>query len=353
MSTARPNRRTRLRVASVLVAITLVGVLAACEPSGPNVAFSSLERPDVPANTRYVDEVFSNVSVTSDIPYSTTEDLDGNPMSFSLDLYQPADDTETSRPAVVVAHGGGFTSGNKTMAPAVFLAEHFAKAGYVAVSIDYRTLSPVGCGHGRYDDGYTDICQQAGAAAATDAQAAVRWLRANATTYGIDPSKIAMTGTSAGAVMSVMVGSMSGLSDDPTNPASVAFMHGAPRNTSNPGHPSTISAWASVSGGLPPMITDYNGGFGQALVDHYSTLPAPGYFFHGTEDQSVPYAFAEATRDQLLDIGRVVGFMGFPGLGHVQSLLNAHGTLIANQMTWFFAYLMGVVEPSGTTTSGS
>ena len=332
------RRFDRPGVRFVAVVVLLVAALAGCEQQGPSNYFTYVPQPSVPSGTRYVDEVFPNVDKTSNIHYSTADDLNGNAVSLDLDLYQPAGDTATTRPAVVLVHGGGFTGGTKTNSTMVTLANHFARIGYVAVSINYRLLSPTGCGGGSF----TTICAQAGTAGTSDAQSAVRWLRNHAATYRIDPDRVAMMGASAGGVVSILAGSIPGLADEPTNSWSTLLMAGTPRNTSNPGPSSAVTAWASISGGLPPQITGLYGGLGQVLADNFTELPSPGYFFHGTNDTTVPYSWAEGTRDQLLDIHRFIGFMAFSGLGHVESLMHNVGSTIIDQSTWFFDLLLDV-----------
>ena len=56
----------------------------------------------------------------------------------------PAGDTQTSRPALVWVHGGGFSGGDKANPLPVDVANTFAKQGYVVVSINYRLLGS-GC----------------------------------------------------------------------------------------------------------------------------------------------------------------------------------------------------------------
>ena len=156
--------------------------------------------PPGPAPLRYRDPVFSNVNVTSNITYGTAVDQAGNTDTLQLDMYAPKGDTDTSPPAIVWVHGGSFCCGDKTSPELVDEATTFAKEGYVNVSINYR-LCPGGCSAG----GVTAGCVEAIIQATYDAQAAVRWLRANATTYGIDPTRIAIGGSSAGAITAMNV----------------------------------------------------------------------------------------------------------------------------------------------------
>ena len=113
------------------------------------------------------------------------------------------------RPAIVLVHGGSFSSGSKTSPELVDEANTFASKGYVNASISYR-LEPGGCSAGAP----TNNCLIAIQEARADAQTAVRFLRTNAAVYGIDPSRIAIGGTSAGAITALNVGFSS--SEDPT-----------------------------------------------------------------------------------------------------------------------------------------
>ncbi len=79
-------------------------------------------------------------------------------------------------------------------------ATTFARKGYVTASIDYR-LATTGC-----VGNVTASCVQGIVDAQHDAQAAVRFLRAHAADYGIDPGRIAVGGSSAGAITALNVG---------------------------------------------------------------------------------------------------------------------------------------------------
>jgi ankyrin repeat protein/acetyl esterase/lipase len=88
------------------------------------------------------------------------------------------------RPAIVFFFGGGFTTGKITE----FLrhAEYFSKHGMVSVRADYRVKDR----HGTMPDKCVE-----------DGKSAIRWLRANARRFGIDPDRIAASGHSAGATV--------------------------------------------------------------------------------------------------------------------------------------------------------
>src|SRR6478735_7811392 len=133
------------------------------------------------APLRYRDSIFDTVTLTSDVTYGSAVTQQGATQTLKLDVYRPANDTNTHRPAIVWVHGGSFSSGDKTSGELVDEANVFAKKGYVNVSINYR-LEPGGCSAG---GGATATCIGAIQEATQDAQTAVKFLRTNAATYGI------------------------------------------------------------------------------------------------------------------------------------------------------------------------
>jgi pectinesterase len=110
---------------------------------------------------------------------------------LKLDLYLPAGDSRAPRPAIVFVHGGGWRAGVRAnFGP---MAIRMAERGYVAATISYR-LSP----------------EALYPAAILDAKAAVRWVRAHAGEYGIDPGRIAIAGGSAGGQIAALTGVTNG-----------------------------------------------------------------------------------------------------------------------------------------------
>jgi para-nitrobenzyl esterase len=239
--------------------VALFAALAAAVPA------TTVDKPSGKAPLPYRDEVFSRVEIKRDIGYSGDQ---------GLDLYLPAGDRTRNRPMVVWIHGGGFRAGSKTARNVVELATAFAKRGYVAASIDYRLLAQgVTCG------GTTPTppqCAGAAVAAKQDAIAAIGWLRAHARGLHADPRRVAVGGTSAGAVTSLLVG---------TDPSA------------------KVGAAVSISGTLP------NGRFTRA--------DAPALFFHGTDDRTVGYDGARRTADAMAAAGVPVVFETLQGAGHV------------------------------------
>ena len=107
---------------------------------------------------------------------------------LKLNLARPKDVAADARlPAVVCIHGGGFRAGKRDGWND--RCKKLAERGYIAVTVDYR-LAP------KYQF----------PAAVHDVKAAVRWLRANAEKYHVDPDRIGVTGDSAGGHLAQFLG---------------------------------------------------------------------------------------------------------------------------------------------------
>jgi acetyl esterase/lipase len=128
-------------------------------------------------------EVPQNIRLDRDIVFAT---IDGH--DLKLDIAYPKDN-KGNLPAIVYIHGGGFSGGEKPTNQTVF----FAKNGFVGIAVDYR-LS----GEAKFP------------AAIHDCKTAVRWTRANAEKYGIDPDRIGVIGESAGGYLAAMMGTSGG-----------------------------------------------------------------------------------------------------------------------------------------------
>lgn len=296
-STLRTPRRARALALAALAALLLAG----CE--------FHLTAPSGAGPLRYRDEVFTNVTTTSGLSYGSAVGAGGATVDLKLDLYQPTGDANTARPAIVWVHGGSFKSGSKTSAEIVDEARTFAKKGFVNISIDYR-LDPVGCSAGTP----TAQCVTAIRWAKEDAQAAVRWLRKNAATYKIDTTRIAIGGSSAGAITALNVGY------DEDNVGS----------SGNPGYPSNVRAAISLSGARI---------FGTLEKDDAWAL-----LFHGTSDVVVPYSWAQSTVTGLQDAGITVETTYWSGAGHVPYV--TYRTDILDQTTNFLWWSMNLGKAS-------
>ena len=295
------HRGAMPRLGAILAALLALAVLAGC----------TVPRPPGEGTIRYRDPVFTNGTVTRDLQYGSAPSQTGQTVALKLDLYQPAGDAQTKRPVLVWVHGGGFSSGDKASGIAPDIGNTFAKLGYVVASINYRLISP-GC----TGSSIRPACVTAAIDAQHDAQAAVRWLRANAATYRLDGTRIGIGGESAGAITAVLVGVHS---EDPGT-------------SGNPGFPSTVGGFVSISGGLP------NGVFAGAG-------DAPGVLFHGTADAIVPFKWSADTTAALLHANVPVFLEIQEGAGHVPYA--QYRDLFIQQIDYFLYSVLDLAHANG------
>lgn len=174
-----------------------------------------------------------------------------------LDLFRPSESRKGPLPALILIHGGGWRSGNKLMQ--VPIAQQIALRGYVTASVEYR-LSP----------------EALYPAAIYDIKAAIRFLRANAKKYNIDPKKIAITGSSAGGQLAALIGMTNGLQkfegDEGNNLVS-----------------SKVQAIIDMDGILD--FTDPN----ESAKDDDPLKPSAGAYWFGASFKQVPEKWIEAS----------------------------------------------------------
>lgn len=124
-----------------------------------------------------------------DVVYTTIRKTKYGDRDLHVDIFRP-DDGKTY-PALLMVHGGGWNSGDKSLQ--VPMAQQIAARGYVTIPVEYRLIPEA-----VYPAGLHDV------------KTAVRWVRANAEKYGIDPDHIAISGCSAGAQLATLVGVTNG-----------------------------------------------------------------------------------------------------------------------------------------------
>ena len=138
-----------------------------------------LVKPELPKGVKaYENEVYTTIKKTK---YGDRD--------LHVDVFRPDDDKVY--PALIMIHGGGWNSGDKSLQ--VPMAQQIAARGYVTIPVEYRLIPEA-----VYPAGLHDI------------KTAVRWARANAAKYGIDPDRIAVSGCSAGAHLATLVGVTNG-----------------------------------------------------------------------------------------------------------------------------------------------
>ena len=127
--------------------------------------------------------------VYRDCVYNTLPRTRYGRRDLHADVFRPADTTRY--PAMIMIHGGGWNSGDKSLQEP--MARMIAARGYVTIPIEYRLIP-----------------EELYPAALHDVKSAIRWARANADTYGIDPDRIAVSGCSAGAQLATLAGVTNG-----------------------------------------------------------------------------------------------------------------------------------------------
>jgi len=153
--------------------LILVGALLALGAGSGQV-------PPTPAPTTPEEVPFE---VRSNVRYGTAGGQD-----LFLDAYVP-DDTNAERVSVFVIHGGAWRTGDK--ADVVEEATRLARRGWVAFAVNYRLTAP-----------------EAFPAEIDDVQTAVKWARANADEYRLDPGRIGALGFSAGGHLAAMLATL-------------------------------------------------------------------------------------------------------------------------------------------------
>jgi acetyl esterase/lipase len=224
---------------------------------------------------RYYRSVFPSVTVTSNVAYGAAVNSAGVNQTLVMDIYQPTGDVLARRPVIIFAHQGGFITGTKTDAYMVAVCTQFAKLGYVTASIDYRLLDL-----GTIIGGGLDTVNIAKSAirGMQDLRAAVRFFRRDAATtntYRVQPSYIAVGGSSAGAFAALQVGYLDKATEVPAY-VGLAALGGIEGVSGNPGYSSAPLAVLNLSGATenPSLIEPGN---------------APLLSVHGTADATVPY----------------------------------------------------------------
>ncbi len=147
-------------------------------------------RKDYPFAIPAKDSLPKGLLVFKNVVYSNSAASRFGVRDLHLDVYRP--DSRKLLPALIMVHGGGWRSGDKQME--VPLAQMIAKRGFVSIPVEYQ-LSP----EAKYP------------AAIYNIKSAIRWLKANAETYGIDTSKIVISGTSAGGQIAALVAATNGV----------------------------------------------------------------------------------------------------------------------------------------------
>ncbi|MET1057313.1 MAG: alpha/beta hydrolase [Pedobacter sp.] len=125
---------------------------------------------------------FANVKEKPGLVYAKTGERE-----LHLDAFLPGDKKGGKTPAILIVHGGGWRSGDRSQH--IPLAQHLADKGIAAFTVEYRLSTEA-----LYPNAVFDV------------KAAVRWLKANAKSLNVDTGKVALLGFSAGGQLAALAG---------------------------------------------------------------------------------------------------------------------------------------------------
>lgn len=229
-----------------------------------------------------------------------------------LDLYLPTkNDPATKRPAIVEIHGGGWVGGDKSNAREFNTCTTLAQAGYVCVSINYEMDAAK-----RWPTNVMD-CKNA-----------VRFLRANAEKYNIDPDHIGVTGGSAGGHLALMVAYTSDVKElEPDQPypgisdrvAAVVDCYGITnmltrRNTDADGKATGLRNGTALMPDVP-RTEEAKWKLGSPIF-HITSKSPPTLILHGKIDTTVNHEQAIELDEALTKAGVPHELMLIEGVGH-------------------------------------
>ncbi|MHB9026536.1 MAG: alpha/beta hydrolase fold domain-containing protein [Armatimonadota bacterium] len=283
----------QLRTIGLLLLLAMAGLAFAQPPANPGG-----QNPLPPAQRPLPKGIVAH----RDLEYANIGDV-----SLKLDIYLPEQVTG-KLPVAVWIHGGGWAAGSKDGAPTMY----WALRGYAGVSINYR------------------LSQQAiFPAQIHDCKAAIRWLRANAAQYHLDPDHIGVWGGSAGGHLVALLGTSGGVKElegDLGNPQyssqvqAVCDFFGPTDFLQEVGQPSNIDRAkpncpeARLIGGPlqenPEKVARAN------PISYASFDDPPFLILHGDKDMTVPLNQSQLLHDALQKAGVVSTFHIVKGGGH-------------------------------------
>lgn len=203
-----------------------------------------------------------------------------NGTDLLLDVYRPSEAGATPRPGIILIHGGGWTNLDKSTMER--MGNFLARSGFVAFSVNYRLY---GNGQNRWPAQLDDV------------QRAVRWVRANAKTYNVNPQQIGAFGHSAGAQLAALLGMEDTRDNSDPALASYSSKVQAVVDTSGP-----VDFVSERSRDGDQFLTKFLGASYEQNPEiwrdaspafHVAKSNAPFLIVHGTQDQNVPIAESE------------------------------------------------------------
>jgi acetyl esterase/lipase len=240
----------------------------------------------------------SGVEIIEDVEFGN-----GGGRALRLHIVRPAQPVQEPLPVVVFVHGGWWRSGDRSRGIPSLVA--LAEKGYLGAAIEYRL---------------TDEAQWP--AQIEDCKCAIRYLRAHADYWGIDPDRIGVWGRSAGGHLVSMLGSTAeaddlegsgGWSEQPSDVQAVCNWFGMADLTLL-GHDEPDAPAARLVGG--PVRDNVETAKHASPVTHVSSDSAPHLIMHGTQDTVVSPSQSELLQETLTKAGVESTLHFIEGKGH-------------------------------------
>lgn len=289
----------------IVLAVGLFGPAFAGQEPTPDreqPSRQSLRRPQTPPGRAVLslDRLPPDLELIRDVEFRR---IDGR--ALRLNILRPRRMPERPVPAIIYIHGGGWRAGSKDGPQNIPLA----RAGYFTVSIDYRLSDEA-----RFP------------AQIEDCKAAVRWVRAHAKEYNVDPERIGVWGHSAGGHLAALLGTSGGvreLEGDPRAPDSsrvqaVVDCFGPTDLVAAAGRPGGVGRADSAVGALlgGPVGENLERARAASPVTYVSRDDPPFLILHGERDMLVPIAQSELLAEKLREAGVDVTFVRVRNAGH-------------------------------------
>lgn len=215
-------------------------------------------------------ELPKNVKALMSVTYCSVDDR-----ALKADVFYPTIKTKKKRPAVLLIHGGGWRSGDRSQQ--IPMAQHLAAKGFVSIAAEYRLST-----------------EALYPAAIFDLKAAIRWIKANAEIYQIDTNKVVVLGCSAGGQLAALIGTTNNnpeFEDKICNPGysskvaaiidvdgTLAFIHPeSGEGNDKPEKPSAATLWLGKSAAEDPLLWEK-----VAPLNHVSSSTPPTLFLNSS-----------------------------------------------------------------------
>ena len=249
--------------------------------------------------------VAGEVEVIKDIPYL------GAGRSEKMDAYLPKNKEGGPRPVVIWIHGGGWVGGSKSAARELNICQTLAENGYAAFSIDYKLGQKTEAKDGQQ----AKVTEVPWPQNIYDCKSAVRFVRKESARFGIDPSRVAISGGSAGAHLALVVGlsagdaklNEGGLYTDQSNAISCIIDFYGP----------TVIEGSRVDffTGRTPEETAANAKIASPVHQVKKDSP-PVLVAHGTADKTTDIGFSQNLVAKMKEVGTVHEYIEVPDAGH-------------------------------------